>query len=94
MQIKLINLLNELEINRPIQTWDVRRDNWPNLSSKTFDKIKVGDKIIDPEFIEYVYEIDYDQLLNDKCVNYSDEENGRYDKFLTRSWFDIVSQED
>lgn len=88
--IKLINLL-ELEINKQ-RTWDVTQENWPNLNSTIFDKIKVGDKIKDEYFIGTVYSKGEDEMVG-MCIDYQDDNDEDNQKFLTRDWFDDVSQE-
>jgi len=84
--------INELNINRPGRTYDIREENWPNLSSAIFDQIQIGDKIIDPDFIGIVYEKEYDDTLDEYIITYKDGKGG--DKFINRNWFDEVSKED
>lgn len=84
--------INELSVTKPSRTYDLREENWPNLSSAIFDKIEIGDRIIDPEFIGIVYEIEFDDMLDDYIMAYKDDNGG--DKFIDREWFDSVSKED
>ncbi len=83
--------INELGINKPYQVWDVTEENWPNLSSAIFDKIKVGDKIKDEYFIGTVYEREDDDFIG-MCISYQDDNDENNQKFLTRDWFDEVNQ--
>ncbi len=85
-------VLNELNIAKPIQTYDVREENWSNLSSAIFDRIEIGDKIIDSEFIGTVYKKEFDDLLGLMCIEYVDDKDKDNAKFLSRDWFDYVSR--
>lgn len=90
-QFAKIQNINELSVNRPSRTYDIREENWHNLSVDIFDKIEIGDRIIDPEFIGIVYKKEED-WLDGFSICYKDDKGG--DKFLSKSWFDAVSQED
>lgn len=98
--IKLINLL-ELEINRS-KTWDLTEENWPNLSSAIFDQIKINDIIIMDHMNigigmqETKYKIinkEYDDTLDEEIIEYFPLGKTSPIQFLSRGWFDDVSQE-